>query len=112
VFRGSISNLAYFTTAGERSTSHFGITPLHVAVWNSQKRLIQFFLDVGADPEARMPNGWTPLCLALISRNDKIVRTISWYLPDLHSHLVDAEKQLGENFAAKSDRPDCGLGER
>lgn len=97
-FHKSPSSPARSLTANE--DTHHGTTPLHVAAYKGHRTLVELFLDVGANPEARMPNGWTPLWLALMSGNEKIARTISWHITNLHSHLVDSRNRLSPLHAA------------
>ena len=81
-------------TAVEDPKDPRGITPLHIASWKGHGKFVNLLLDVGADPDAQMPNGWTPLYLALISGKEKIARTLSWHILNLTTHLVDFNRQL------------------
>jgi hypothetical protein len=71
-----------------------GLTPLHMAVWKGHLTLVKLFLELRANPEARMSQGWTPLYLALISGRERIARTVSWHISNLHNCLVDSSKGL------------------
>lgn len=74
--------------------SYLGITPLQMASIKGHLSLVKLFLNKGANPDARFRNEWTPLYLALISKNEKVSRTISWYVSDIATHLVYASKRL------------------
>ena len=93
-FRTSPLHSVQRLTALEDPLDLRGITPLHIASWKGHRKLVNLLLDVGADPDAQMPNGWTPLYLALISGKEKIARTLSWHVLNLTNHLVDFNRQL------------------
>jgi ankyrin repeat protein len=44
--------------------THIGTTPLHSAAYNGRADVAALLLEHGADPNARMPDGTTPLHLA------------------------------------------------
>ena len=43
----------------------YGKTPLHIAVIDGRKELVELFLDHGADKEARDKKNFTPLRMAV-----------------------------------------------
>lgn len=71
-----------------------GVTPLHMAAWKGHLAIVKLLLQIGANPEARNPQGWTPLYAALVSGHEKISRTISRHISNLHNFLVNSEEKL------------------
>jgi len=79
-------------------------TPLHLAAWKGHLPMVKLLLEVGADPEARVREGMTPLFFALLARHEKVARTISRRISNLRSCLVDSTKRLTPLHVS------CGLG--
>lgn len=69
-------------------------TPLHLAAWEGHLPVVKLLLEVGADPEARVREGMTPLFFALLARHEKVARTISRHISNLPYCLVDSTKRL------------------
>lgn len=67
-----------------------GVTPLHLAAWMGDRRLIELLLKHGADPTARDCNGWTSHYLqAAVSRGeDTTVRDVQEDLKDVRPRRV------------------------
>ena len=70
------------------------LTPLHLAALKGQLAIVNLLLDVGADPEARVQERWTPLFFALIARHGEVARTISSRINNLQDCLVDLARRL------------------
>jgi ankyrin repeat protein len=81
-------------SSSDNTNAHFGVTPLHMAAWKGHLAIVEILLEIGANPEARMPHSWTPLYVALMSGHEKIARTISRRISNAHVCLVDSRKQL------------------
>lgn len=70
------------------------LTPLHVAAEKGHLAIVKLLLEVGADPEARARERFTPLYFALKARHEKVARTISRRISNLQTCLVDSERGL------------------
>jgi ankyrin repeat protein len=79
-------------------------TPLHLAAWEGHLPMVKLLLEFGADPEARVREGMTPLLFALLARHEKVARTISRRISNLQNCLVDSTKRLTPLHVS------CGLG--
>jgi ankyrin repeat protein len=53
-----------------------GLTPLHLAVKNQNKDLLEMLLDTGADVNIKSTTGLTPLHLAAINRNEELSKML------------------------------------
>ena len=71
-----------------------GLTPLHLTALKGHLPMVKLLLEVGADPEARVDEGFTPLYFALINRHEKVARTISRRMSNLQDCLVDLKRRL------------------
>ena len=60
--------IAHGASLEERDNA--GGNALHLAVFNNDAQMVALLLDLGADPSAKMKNGWTPLKLAKKMRTD------------------------------------------
>ena len=56
--------------------------------------MVKLLLEVGADPEARVDEGFISLYFALINRHEKVARTISRRMGNLQDCLVDSTRRL------------------
>lgn len=80
------------TSSGDESRS--GLTRLHVAAQQGHLAIVKLFLEVGADPEARFQETFTPLYSALIALYGKVARTVPRRVSNLPACLMDSKKQL------------------
>lgn len=71
-----------------------GFKPLHLAAQKGHLAIVKLLLEVGADPEARVQEGLTPVFFALIARHEKVARTISRRISNLQNCLVDSTNRL------------------
>lgn len=69
-------------------------TPLHLAAWKGHLPMVKLLLEFGADPEASVREGMTPLFFALFAKHEKVARTISRHISNLQNCLVDSTKRL------------------
>lgn len=51
--------------ANLEARDRFGVTPLHGAVRNKDRDMVQLLLDAGADPDTRDENGYPPLSVVV-----------------------------------------------
>lgn len=70
------------------------LTALHVAAWKGHLAVVKTLLDLGADPEAQVLEGFTALYFALTGRHVKVARTISRRIRNLQTCFVDHRKLL------------------
>ncbi|KAJ4230958.1 hypothetical protein NW759_002941 [Fusarium solani] len=92
----------------QRSTA-LGWPPLHWATWQDSRKMVAFLLGKGADIDAKDDDGWTPLMVAVKSRNEKMMDTLIKHIQGLKepntSHHLDVcdEEQKTPLMAACED---------
>lgn len=69
-----------------------GWMPLHLAARKGHLAMVKLLFEIGADPEARAREMWTPLYVALVWKHKKIARTIARHISNLQNYLVEARK--------------------
>ena len=70
------------------------MTPLHLAAEQGHLAMVKLLLEVGADPDAKAQESRTPVYAALTMGYEKVARTISRRVDDLHHHLVHSKERL------------------
>ena len=68
-------------------------TCLDLAIAGGHFETVQLLLEYGADPLRRNNKGQASLFLALVSRDDGIIKLISSYINDLPNYWVDSERR-------------------